>query len=201
MIAIEMDLTSLMKDLRKRLDTFFRNAPFNLRYYIVGHEIVLQQLSTSLGYEKGPAISIYIDWFMKPSFIVGLVKKELIRRGWYPTMQEAHDIAVNPTMEDIEKLIASGLGLEEATLQASSRKIIDYWRVDRVNERANQMLLIKNSETDLYVYIMKIPISASLSHLVKTSMADAWTWFSQNSHLGYVDHARQEESEHGPTEG
>ena len=186
MIAYKMSSSLRTSTLEKKLESFFSNAPFDVRFFVTFDKIYLRRIDRKDASLVKDYVFSVVDPFDTVSNDIARLMTELIREGWYLSLVQEISIDVVPDPLEVDDL-ADSEDVEDAVLAASKKKIYALWTIERVNERANQLLLRRQDQPkDLHVFVATMPIYDLLEKIRSTLRDDRWNTLNQHAHLAYV---------------
>jgi len=186
MIAYKMSSSLRIGTLEKKLESFFSNAPFDVRFFVTFDKIYLRRIDRKDESLVKDYVFDVVDPFDTVSNDIARLMIELVREGWYLSIVQEINIDVVPDPLEVDDF-ADSEDVEDAVRDASKKKIYALWTVERVNERANQLLLRKQDQPrDLYVFVATMPIYDLLEKIRSTLRDERWEVLNQHAHQAYV---------------
>lgn len=183
MIARNIDYK--LRFLDKKLEAFFGNAPFDCEYYVTPAFIRLRRLPAR------QAFTLDIDLFEEVADIISSLKGRLmLLDDFYPRVIEPVSILVKPDPEEIMASIKSDRypSIEDAVVAASTRVLQKTGIIERINPRANQVLVRWDERPrELAVNFCRMPVSKLLEGLrERPDLGERWRWFASAVSPEYV---------------
>jgi hypothetical protein len=175
------------KILIKKLTSFFSNAPFDVNVAVSSNQISVQRIDRQDGSAIGTECSLKIDnYFNTVENDVATLRSMLISRGWYLQLVQEISIDVKPDPLEIDAL-ANIEDVDRAVRDASVKKIFVFWTIERVNERANQLLLSRQDRPgEISVVVANIPLINLLKEIELTDLQDRWNVLRSRTRDAYV---------------
>jgi hypothetical protein len=186
MIAYKMSSSLRTNTLEKKLESFFSNAPFDVRFFVTFDKIYLRRIDRKDANLVKDYVFNMVDPFDTVSNDIARLMAELIHEGWYLLLVQEISIDVKPDPLEVDDL-ADSEDIEDAVRTASKKKIYALWTIERVNERANQLLLRRQDQPkDIYVFIATMPIYDLLEKIRNTVKNEQWDVLNKHAHQAYV---------------